>query len=107
MNELMRRDYNIEDYRDDEDQRFVDLKKEVCAVYAWLGSYLVLIYIFAHALCPEDMSEMTYLFGFPKWFMWCAILTIVAYMCIVFILRKVFKPCSYEARDTVASEKEE
>lgn len=93
-----RRDYNVNDYVDQEDKRFLFAKKDAIFAQVLCFSAILLEMLTAYALCPEDISQMTYLFGFPLWFAAATGIAVIAFIIALVYTTKISKRVSLEAR---------
>ena len=79
------------------DPRFILCRNDMIVVEAvYLGS-VILIFILAYLLCPTDITQMRYLFGYPLWVAVCTMICIadVLFVVIWALKRKRF---SFEAK---------
>ncbi len=94
------RDYDMKDYRKDEDRRFIIAKKD--AVFAQFLCFAAILaeFITAYLLCPKDPAQMTYILGFPTWFFAASCLSIAAFVIAMIYCGKISKDVSLAARDS-------
>lgn len=98
------RDYNPADYRHLDDRRFRAAQRE--ALFAQLLCLVSVISEFAVAyiLSPKDVSRMTYLFGFPAWFVAATGVALATYLVMILYCVKFSKEFSLEAREEQTEE---
>ena len=72
-------DKNSCDYRSEDiklDSRFVLCRKDAfVTLLSYLG-VIIVTWILAYTLSPKDVSQLTYLFGYPKWYTVGTVITV-------------------------------
>ena len=58
-------DYDTRQIQDD--SRFLKCRRDMALVQVTYLGYTILLIVLSYWLCPDDVSEMTYLFGLPLW----------------------------------------
>lgn len=88
MDENFRRDYNVDDYKNEDDPRFDFARRDCIFAQVLYFSTLIIGFALAYALCPDDASQLTYVFGFPMWFVaGAAVFAIAPIIAIVYFLK--------------------
>ncbi len=93
-----RRDYNVDNYKDQEDKRFLIAKKDAIFAQILCFTAILLEMGLAYALCPKDLSKMTYLLGFPTWFTVATGVAVLAFIVALVYTTKFSKSFSLDAR---------
>ena len=65
MDDLYRCDYDTREV--ETDPRFVHCRRDMILVQVVYLTFTVLLVVLSYWLCPDDISQMTYLFGLPLW----------------------------------------
>lgn len=94
-------DYDTEQIK--EDSRFRQCSRDMVLVQVSYLGYTVLLVLLSYLLCPDNISQMTYLFGLPLWAAAALILTILF---VVFIVIWALKSPNFslKAREEEISE---
>ena len=93
------RNYDVNDLRDEEDTRFHYALKEMLTVQGICFTGLIVILLLAYGLCPKDISELTYIAGFPMWFAVSAIASFLVVLVVIVYCLKFSKDMSLDAKD--------
>ena len=99
-----RRDYEIRSLDKLDDPRFVVIKKEAIFAEGFFFVTIILEMIVAYAMCPKDMSLLTYICGLPAWFFAATCVALISWIFVLYHNAKISRDLSLEARDE--SEKE-
>ena len=102
MKEMSRQEYDSRDYSFDEiddDPRLVSAKKEMLVTFFSYLIYVVVLLSLVYYYAAQDMQEMHYLFGLPRYLSVLAIVAIVGGICMAFIAHFVFKAENLEDHD--------
>ena len=92
------RDYDVNKLKNLSDARFERTTKE--AIFA-MGLYVVMITLatlLCYMLCPKDVSQMTYVMGFPVWFFAAAVIELIAFVIAMVFNQKFSKEFSLDAK---------
>lgn len=98
------RDYHVEDYIKEDDPRFKKALKEGVFTQVLCLSAIFLEFFTAFALCPQDSSEMTYIFGLPVWFFVAALIALAAFVIVMVYIGKFAEDISFDARERGGAE---
>lgn len=98
------RNYEIKKLKELDDPRFVVIKKEAIFAEGFFFVTIFLEMIVAYAMCPKDMSLLTYICGLPAWFFAATGVALISWIFVLFHNAKISRDLSLEARDE--SEKE-
>lgn len=94
--------YDVKEYAQMDDRRFVLARKEAVFAQSLIIGAILLAYFFAYTLCPKDMSQLTYVFGFPLWFVAASAVFVAAFAVMVVYNLKLSKNIDLSAKsDTV------
>lgn len=93
------RNYDIGNLKEEDDPRFRYALKEMLTVQGICFAGLIIILLLAYGLCPADISEMTYIAGFPMWFAVSAAAAFVVVLVVIVYSLKFSKDMSLDARD--------
>lgn len=94
MKQMSRQEYESRDYSFDdieEDPRLTSAKKEMLVTFFAYLAYVVIILSLTYYYAAQDMQEMHYLFGLPRYLSVLAIVAIVGGIVMAFITNFVFK----------------
>lgn len=94
-----RRDYDPADYKHLDDRRFRYAKNEALFAQVLCLVSVIATYIVAYAMCPKDISRMTYILGFPTWFVAATGVALAAYVIMVVYCGKFSREFSLDARE--------
>lgn len=98
------KNYNVENLKEEEDSRFRYAMKEMLTVQGICFGGLLLILFLAYGLCPKDITQLTYIAGFPMWYAVAAIVTFLIVLIVIVYCLKFSKDISLDARDGEGSE---
>lgn len=91
--------YDTEKLKYLDDYRFNEAKKEGILVQGvCIVSLLLIIYI-AYHFCPKDISEMTYLVGFPLWVIAAGAVALITFLVVIIYCKYFSKVISLAAKD--------
>lgn len=93
-----RRDYNVNDFTALEDKRFLYAKQDAIFAQILCFAAIILEMAAAYGLCPKDLSQMTYILGFPTWFVVASGIAFVAFIIALVYTTKISKNVSLKAR---------
>lgn len=92
------RDYDVRQLKELDDERFViTLREAIFSELFFMGTILAEM-IAAYILCPEDMSLMTYIMGFPTWFFVATCIAFISWAFVLYHNAKISKDFSLDAR---------
>ena len=103
MKEMSRQEYDSRDYSFDEieeDPRLVSAKKEMLVTFFAYLIYVIVMLSMVYYYAAQDMQEMQYLFGLPRYLSVMAIVAVVGGVCMAFITHFVFKAENLEDEDS-------
>jgi len=102
MKEMSRQEYDSRDYSFDEiedDPRLVSAKKEMLVTFFAYLIYVIVMLSVVYYYAAQDMQEMQYLFGLPRYLSVMAIVAVIGGVCMAFITHFVFKAENLEDED--------
>lgn len=81
-----------------DDRRFIHAKNE--GIFAQLLCIVSVLLEFgvAYAMCPEDVSQMTCILGFPTWFFLATCIAVGTYLVMILYCLKFSRRFSLDAR---------
>lgn len=94
MKQMSRQEYESRDYSFDdieEDPRLTSAKKEMLVTFFAYLIYVIVILSLTYHYAAQDMQEMHYLFGLPRYLSVMAIVAVVGGVIMAFITNFVFK----------------
>lgn len=81
MDNNLSRNYNVDDFKKEEDERFIICAKECVFTQGLYFTCTIIAFILAYTLSPDDVGSLQYIFGLPVWFAaatsMCALMFIV------------------------------
>lgn len=92
------RDYNVKELKHLDDERFTIAFKEAVFAEGFFFVVIIVEILVAYGLCPEDMSLMTYILGFPTWFFAATCVALLAWVFVLYHNAKISRDFSLEAR---------
>ena len=99
MKEMTRQEYDSRDYSFNEiedDPRLVSAKKEMLVTFFAYLIYVIVLLSLVYYYAAQDVQEMHYLFGLPRYLSVLAIVAVVGGVCMACITHFIFKPENLE-----------
>lgn len=100
--EYQSRNYSFDDIPDD--PRLVQAHKEMLVTFFSYLIYVIIILSVSYYFAAQDMQQMQYLFGLPRYLTIMAIIAVLGGFCISFIAHWVFKAENLEDEDDTGSD---
>lgn len=94
-----KRDYDIDSLKELDDPRFVIARKEAVFSEAFFAGTILAEMAAAYILCPEDMSLMTYIMGFPTWFFVVTCIALISWIFVLYHNSRISKDFSLDAKE--------
>ena len=92
------RDYDVRKLGHLDDKRFTVIFREAVFSEVFFFVTIALEILVAYSLCPENMSLMTYMMGFPTWFFVATLVALVSWAFVLYHNAKLSRDVSLEAR---------
>ncbi len=73
-----------------EDPRYAQTRKEVIVVLVLLIANILWWFIFAYGLGSKPPQEYSYVLGFPAWFFWSCIASLIVFSILVVLVIPMF-----------------
>lgn len=93
------RDYDVKELGHLDDKRFTVIFREAVFSEVFFFVTIAAEMLAAYGLCPEDMSLMTYIMGFPAWFCAATLVALASWAFVLYHNAKISRDLSLEARD--------
>ncbi len=95
--DLLTRDYDLRSIEDD--PRFVRAFKEFWIVTIWCVIVLSAMCFIIYGIDWGSPANYSYILGFPAWFAWAMLSTVIGCAGVVVIAQKAIKDCPLEDAD--------